>query len=62
MGFGFFVSDVINGVALGVLAHFIWPRLKPLDGSVSLKFLLKIRLNLSLDTLDDMLGFLVQKL
>jgi len=45
-----------------------WPlfsgsRPKPLDGSISLKFLLETRLQSeSFDTLDDLLGFRVQKL
>jgi len=45
-----------------------WPILpgpgsKPLDGSISLKFLLETRLQSeSFDTLDDLLGFKVQKL
>jgi len=39
------------------------PGPKPLDGSFSLKFLLETRLQSeSFDTLDDLLGFLVQKL
>ena len=45
-----------------------WPTLpgpgrQPLDGSISLKFLLETRLQSeSFDTLDDLLGFRVQKL
>jgi len=45
-----------------------WPTLpgrggQPLGGSISLKFLLQTRLQSeSFDTLDDLLGFLVQKL
>jgi len=43
-----------------------WPTLsgpgrQPLDGSISLKFLLQLDYNPSLDTLDDLLGFQVQK-
>jgi len=39
------------------------PGLKPLDSSISLKFLLETRLQSeSFDTLDDLLGFQVQKL
>jgi len=58
------VSDVISR------GHFRppWPTSpgpgpKPLDGSISLKFLLETRLQSnSFDTLDDLLGFRVQKL
>ena len=36
---------------------------QPLDGSISLKFLLETRIQSeSFDTLDDLLGFRVQKL
>jgi len=57
------VSDVISG---GLLGHFgplcLRPRRQPLGGSISLKFSLKTRLqSKSFDTLDDLLGFLVQK-
>jgi len=39
------------------------PRRQPLGGSISLKFLLETRLQSeSFDTLDDLLGFRVQKL
>ena len=39
------------------------PGRQPLDGSISLKFLLETRLQSeSFDTLDDLLGFRVQKL
>jgi len=39
------------------------PGLKPLDGSISLKRLLETRLQSeSFDTLDDLLGFQIQKL
>ena len=61
---GFFLSDVISG---GLLGH-LWPTLpgpgrQPLGGSISLKFLLETRLQSeSFDTLDDLLGFRVQKL
>jgi len=48
------------------LAYFTWPRAlapKQLDGSISMKFLLETRLQSeSFDTLDDLLGFRVQKL
>jgi len=54
------VSDVISG---GVLGHLAWPGRQPLGGSISLKFLLETRLQSeSFDTLDDLLGFWVQKL
>jgi len=54
-GFCFFVS----GVVLGLFG----PRPKPLDGSISLKFLLETRLKSeSFDTLIDLVGFCVQKL
>jgi len=64
LGYGFFVSDVISG---GLLGHH-WPTSpglgrKPLDGSILLKFLLETRLQSEpFDTLDDLLGFQVQKL
>ena len=39
------------------------PGRRPLGGSISLKFLLETRLQFeSFDTLDDLLGFRVQKL
>jgi len=58
-GCGFFLSDIICG---GLLGH-LGPGSKPLDGSVLLKFLLETRLQSeSVDTLDDLLGFRVQKL
>jgi len=50
---------------LATLAHFTFPGpgLKPLDGSISLKFLLETRpQSESFDTLNDLLGFRVQKL
>ena len=51
--------DVISG---GLLGH-PGPGPKPLDGSISLRFLLDITLQSeSFDTLDDLLGFQVQKL
>ena len=51
------MSDTISG---GLLDH-LGP--KPLDGSISLKFLLETRLQSeSFDTLDDLLGFQVLKL
>jgi len=53
------VSDVISG---GLSGH-LGPGRQPLDGSISLKFLLETRLqSKSSDTLDDLLGFQVQKL
>ena len=56
-GLRFFLSDVISG---GLFGH---PGRQPLGGSISLKFLLETRLqSKSFDTLDDLLGFLVQKL
>ena len=63
-GFGFFVSDVISEGLFGPP----WPTLpgpgcQPLGGSISLKFSLETRLQSeSFDTLDDLLGFRVQKL
>ena len=61
---GFFVSDVISGGLLGHLgALYLALGAKPLGGSISLKFLLETRLQSeSFDTLDDLLGFRVQKL
>jgi len=45
------------------LATLSGPGLKLLDGSISLKFILETRLKFeSFDTLDDLLGFRVQKL
>jgi len=53
------VSDVISG---GLLGH-LGPGSQPLGGRISLKFLLETRLQSeSFDTLDDLLGFRVQKL
>ena len=63
-GCGFFLSDVISR---GLLGHF-WPTLpgpgcQLLGGSILLKFLLETRpQSESFDTLDDLLGFRVQKL
>ena len=58
-GFVFFVSDVISG---GLLGH-LGPGRQPLGGSILLKILLETRLQSeSFDTLDDLLGFRVQKL
>jgi len=60
---GFFVSDVISGGFLGHLGPFHLALPKPLDGSISLKFLLETRLQAeSFDTLDDLLEFRVEKL
>jgi len=40
----------------GSVANFTWPWPKPLDGSISLKFLLETRLqSKSFDTVDDLL-------
>ena len=45
------------------MAHVAWPRAQPLGESVSLKFSLETKLESeSFDTLDDLLGFQVQKL
>jgi len=56
VGCGFFVSDIISGGLLGHLRQ-------PLGGSISLMFLLETTLQSeSFDTLDDLLGFRVQKL
>ena len=55
------------GFFRGLLGH-LWPTLpgpghQPLGGSILLKFLLETRLQSeSFDTLDDLLGFRVQKL
>jgi len=55
----FFVSDVISG---GLLGH-LGPGLQLLGGNISLKFLLETRLQSEyFNTLDDLLGFWVQKL
>jgi len=57
------VSDVISGGLLGHLGPLPGPGRQPLCGSISLKFLLETRLQSeSFDTLDDLLGFRVQKL
>ena len=59
-GCRFFVSDVTFRPPWPTLPS---PRHQPLGGSISLKFLLETRLQSeSFDTLDDLLGFLVQKL
>jgi len=58
---GFFVSDVISGGLLGHLGPLCLAL--PLGGSILLKFLLETRLQSeSFDTLDNLLGFQVQKL
>jgi len=63
-GCGFFVSDVISGGTFKPP----WPispgpERQPLGGSILLKFLLETRLQSeSFATLDDLLGFRVQKL
>jgi len=60
----FFVSNIISGVVsslFGPLHLALGPKL--LDSSISLKFLLETKLQSeSFDTLDDLLGFQVQKL
>jgi len=57
------VSDVITAGLLGHLGPLPGPGRQPLGGSISLKFLLETRLQSeSFDTLDDLLGFRVQKL
>ena len=58
------MSDVISGGLLGHLGPTLpGPRHQPLGGSISLKFSLETRLqSKSFDTLDDLLGFRVQKL
>jgi len=57
------VSDVISGGLLGHLGPLTWFGRQPLYGSISLKFLLETRLlSESFDTLDELLGFRVQKL
>ena len=64
LGCGFFVSDVISGGLFGHPGqlHLALGR-QPLDGSILLKLLLETRLQSeSFDTLDDLLGFRVQKL
>jgi len=60
----FFVSDIISGGLLGHLGPlYLALGLKPLDGSISLMFLLETMLqSKSFDTLDGLLGFQVQKL
>ena len=58
------MSDVISEVVLGSFWLMLpGPGHQPLGGSISLKFLLETRLQSeSFDTLDDLLGFWVQKL
>jgi len=67
LGFGgceFFVNDVISGgIFRPPRPTLLGPGRQPLDGSILLKFLLKTRLQSeSFDTLDDLLGFWVQKI
>ena len=58
--FGYFVSDIISGV--GFLANITWPWAQPLDGSISLKFFLVIRLKSEFfQVLISFLQFLVEK-
>jgi len=58
-----FLSDVIGGGLLGHLGPLPGPGPTPLDGNISLKFLLEIRRqSKSFDTLNDLLGFWVEKL
>ena len=62
-GYGFFVSGVISGRLRPPWPTLPGPGRQPLGGSISLKFLLETRLqSKSFDTLDDLLGFRVQKL
>jgi len=64
-GVWIFVSDVISVGLLGQLGplHLALGSNKPLDASISLKFLLETTLQSeSFNTLDDLLRFLVQKL
>ena len=58
------MSDVISEVVFGpFLADATWPRDQLLGQSISLKFLLETRLQSeSCNTLDDLLGFRVEKL
>ena len=58
------MSNVISGGLLGHLGPLcLGPGHQPLDGSILLKFLLETRLqSMSFDTLDNLLGFQVQKL
>ena len=57
------MSDIISGAFRPPWPTLPGPGLKPLDGIISLKFLLETRLQSeSFDTLDDLLGFWVQKL
>jgi len=58
----FFVNDIISRGLLDRLGPSHGSRLKPLDGSILLKFLLETRLQFdSFDNLDDLLGFQVRK-
>jgi len=63
-GCRFFVSDVISGGLFGHLGQLhLALGTNKLDGSILLKFLLETKLQSeSFDTLDDLLGFQVQKL
>jgi len=62
-GCSFFVSDVIRRTFRPPWPILPGPGHQPLGGSISLKFLLETRLqSKSFDTLDDLLGFRVQKL
>jgi len=57
------VSDVISGGLRPPWLTSPGPGPKPLDGSILLKFLFETRLQSeSFDTLDDLLGFRVEKL
>jgi len=57
------VSDVIGGGLRPPWLTSPGPGPKPLDGSILLKFLFETRLQSeSFDTLDDLLGFRVEKL
>jgi len=62
-GCWFFVSDVIMKKFWAILAPVTWPRVQLLGQSISLKILLKTRLESeSFQSLIDFLAFLVQKL
>ena len=57
------MSDIISEVVFGHLAHATWPRDQLLDGTISLKLSLEIRLESeSFESFIDFLMFLVQKL
>ena len=63
LGVWVFVSDVISGSFRPPWPTLPGPERQPLGGSISLKILLETRLQYkSFDTLDDLLGFRVQKL